>query len=88
MKPDAEAVLPRLDRFEAEARSRGVTHTTFRHLTEDLNLNGSQRDALRQLLIERRPSSTAVIRSSTTRPLAHHDGCVESQSMLDGPADA
>ncbi|MFI7408423.1 DUF1152 domain-containing protein [Streptomyces sp. NPDC049627] len=52
---DAEAVLARLDQFEAEARSRGVTHTTFRHITEALNLDGSQRDALRQLLINSRP---------------------------------
>ncbi|MET9834835.1 DUF1152 domain-containing protein [Streptomyces sp. NPDC006385] len=52
---DAEAVLARLDQFEAEARSRGVTHTTFRHITEALNLDGSQRDALRQLLISSRP---------------------------------
>ncbi|MFF5477183.1 DUF1152 domain-containing protein [Streptomyces sp. NPDC012935] len=52
---DAESVLPRLDRFEAEARSRGVTHTTFRHITEALNLNGSQRDALRRLLINSLP---------------------------------
>ncbi|MCF3134507.1 DUF1152 domain-containing protein [Streptomyces olivochromogenes] len=52
---DVEFVLPQLDRFEAEARSRGVTHTTFRHLTEALNLDGSQRDALRQLLIINRP---------------------------------
>ncbi|MGW1809955.1 DUF1152 domain-containing protein [Streptomyces sp. NPDC002078] len=50
-----EAVLPRLDEFETEARHRGVTHTTFRHITEVLNLNGSQRDALRQLLISSRP---------------------------------
>ncbi|MFF7124235.1 DUF1152 domain-containing protein [Streptomyces sp. NPDC008240] len=55
VKLDGDAVLPQLDQFEAEARSRGVTHTTFRHLTEALNLDGSQRDALRQLLISRRP---------------------------------
>ncbi|MCH0562970.1 DUF1152 domain-containing protein [Streptomyces sp. MUM 2J] len=52
---DAAIVLPRLDAFEAEARSRGVTHTTFRRLTEALNLNGSQRDPLRRLLINSRP---------------------------------
>lgn len=55
MKLDGEAVLSQLDQFEAEARSRGITHTTFRHLTEALNLDGSQRDALRQLLINSRP---------------------------------
>ncbi|MFM9626234.1 MULTISPECIES: DUF1152 domain-containing protein [Streptomyces] len=54
-KLDAESVLPQLARFEAEARSRGVTHTTFRHLTEVLDLSGSQRDDLRRLLIESRP---------------------------------
>ncbi|MEV5316720.1 DUF1152 domain-containing protein [Streptomyces sp. NPDC052687] len=54
-KLDAEAVLPRLDQFETEARSRGITHTTFRRLTEALSLNGTQREALRQLLINSRP---------------------------------
>ncbi|MER6136747.1 DUF1152 domain-containing protein [Streptomyces sp. NPDC001815] len=49
-----QTVLARLDQFEDEARSRGVTHTTFRHLTEALNLNGSQREDLRQLLINNR----------------------------------
>ncbi|GAA2976152.1 hypothetical protein Sfulv_25260 [Streptomyces fulvorobeus] len=34
----------------------GVSHTTFRHLTEVLNLNGTQRGELRQLLISDRPS--------------------------------
>ncbi|WP_409059680.1 DUF1152 domain-containing protein [Streptomyces sp. SYP-A7185] len=52
---DRDNVLSRLARFEEAARSRGVTHTTFRHLTEILNLNGSQRDDLRQLLISSRP---------------------------------
>jgi hypothetical protein len=52
---DAESVLPQLAQFEAAARSRGITHTTFRHLTEALNLDGSQRDDLRQLLITRYP---------------------------------
>ncbi|MEH0420505.1 DUF1152 domain-containing protein [Streptomyces sp. B21-083] len=54
-KFDAESVLLQLTQFEAEARSRGVTHTTFRHLTEVLNLNGSQRGDLRRLLINNRP---------------------------------
>ncbi|WP_406428103.1 DUF1152 domain-containing protein [Streptomyces sp. NBC_01589] len=54
-KLDIESVLPQLTQFEAEARSRGVTHTTFRHLTEVLNLDGSQRDDLRRLLINTRP---------------------------------
>jgi hypothetical protein len=55
-KLDAEAVLRQLDQFEAEARRRGVTHTTFRRLTEVLNLDGSQRDDLRQFLINSRPT--------------------------------
>ncbi|MGP4083331.1 DUF1152 domain-containing protein [Streptomyces sp. KR55] len=57
---DAESLLPALARFEAEARSRGVTHTTFRHLTEALNLNGTQRDDLRRLLIDSRPEQYAA----------------------------
>ncbi|OUD02934.1 DUF1152 domain-containing protein [Streptomyces swartbergensis] len=52
---DPDAVLSQLDQFEAEARSRGVTHTTFRRITEALNLNGSLREDLRQLLINSRP---------------------------------
>jgi hypothetical protein len=59
-KLDAESVLPQLAQFEAEVRSRGVTHTTFRHLTEVLNLNGSQRDDLRRLLIKSRPEQYAA----------------------------
>jgi len=51
---DAKTVLAELDQFEAHARSRGVTHTTFRHLTEALNLDGNQRQDLRELLISRR----------------------------------
>ncbi|MBC2905375.1 DUF1152 domain-containing protein [Streptomyces cupreus] len=57
---DAESLLPALAEFEAEARSRGVSHTTFRHLTEALNLNGTQRDALRRLLIDSRPEQYAA----------------------------
>jgi hypothetical protein len=52
---DPDAVLARLDQFEAEARSRGITHTTFRRITEALGLNGSQRQDLRDLLITSRP---------------------------------
>uniref|UniRef100_UPI003F599F51 hypothetical protein n=1 Tax=Streptomyces asoensis TaxID=249586 RepID=UPI003F599F51 len=55
MKLDPATVLPQLDEFENEARSHGVTHTTFRHLTEVLNLSGLQRDDLRRLLITSRP---------------------------------
>ncbi|MER6961506.1 DUF1152 domain-containing protein [Streptomyces sp. NPDC000618] len=55
-----ESALPQLAQFEAEARSRGITHTTFRHLTEALNLHGSQRDDLRQLLINARPEQYAA----------------------------
>ncbi|WP_093799051.1 DUF1152 domain-containing protein [Streptomyces sp. Wb2n-11] len=59
-KLNAESVLPRLAQFEAEARSRGVTHTTFRRLTEVLNLSGYQRDGLRQLLIASSPEQYAA----------------------------
>lgn len=52
---DQVAALSQLDEFEGRARSRGVTHTTFRRLAEALNLNGSHREDLRQLLISRRP---------------------------------
>ena len=34
MKLDPDTVLAQLDQFEAEARSRGITHTTFRRITE------------------------------------------------------
>ncbi|MGW2380695.1 DUF1152 domain-containing protein [Streptomyces sp. NPDC001658] len=51
----SQATLAELDQFEASARSRGITHTTFRHLTETLNLNGNQRQDLRELLINSRP---------------------------------
>ncbi|MGW3934433.1 DUF1152 domain-containing protein [Streptomyces phaeochromogenes] len=62
-----QTVLAQHDQFEGEARSRGVTHTTFRHLTEALNLNGSQREDLRQLLISSRPEQyTAPLWSITT----------------------
>ncbi|MFI1050608.1 DUF1152 domain-containing protein [Streptomyces griseoruber] len=59
-KIDADSVLAQLDQFETEARGRGVTHTTFRHLTEVLNLNGSQRDELRRLLINSQPEQYAA----------------------------
>lgn len=54
------AVLAELGQFETEARGRGVTHTTFRHITEALNLNGNQRHALRELLINSRPEQYAA----------------------------
>ncbi|WP_328781749.1 DUF1152 domain-containing protein [Streptomyces canus] len=57
---NADSVLSQLDEFETEARARGITHTTFRHLTEALGLSGSYRDGLRQLLIARRPQQYAV----------------------------
>ncbi|MFF4270212.1 DUF1152 domain-containing protein [Streptomyces sp. NPDC001536] len=57
---DADSVLSQLDEFETEARGRGITHTTFRHLTEVLSLSGSHRDGLRQLLIARRPQQYAA----------------------------
>ncbi|WP_431965730.1 DUF1152 domain-containing protein [Actinacidiphila sp. bgisy160] len=48
-------VLTELTRFEAGARSHGITHTTFRRLTEALDLPGAQREELRALLIAKRP---------------------------------
>ncbi|MEU9009451.1 DUF1152 domain-containing protein [Streptomyces sp. NPDC048479] len=54
-KLDPETTLRQLDQFEAEARARGVTHTTFRRLTEALELNGKQRQDLRALLLNSRP---------------------------------
>ncbi|WP_420803283.1 DUF1152 domain-containing protein [Streptomyces spiramyceticus] len=50
-----ESTLHQLDRFEAEARDRGITHTTFRRITEALGLNGTQRQDLRSLLLSSRP---------------------------------
>ncbi|MFF3873212.1 DUF1152 domain-containing protein [Streptomyces sp. NPDC001978] len=57
---DAMAVLSQLDQFEAEARSHGVTHTTFRRLTEVIGLAGAQREALRDLLVRSRPEQYAA----------------------------
>jgi hypothetical protein len=54
-KLDPEAVLHQLDEFEADARSRGITHTTFRRLTEAFGLSGTQRQDLRTLLLNSRP---------------------------------
>ncbi|OIK27658.1 hypothetical protein VT52_010220 [Streptomyces malaysiense] len=54
-KLDPATIWAQLDQFEREARARGVTHTTFRRITEALNLSGSQRNDLRQLLISSRP---------------------------------
>ncbi|WP_329146079.1 DUF1152 domain-containing protein [Streptomyces niveus] len=50
-----ETTLHQLDQFETKARRRGITHTTFRHLTEALDLNGNQRQDLRNLLLNNRP---------------------------------
>ena len=66
---DPAAVLSQLDQFEAETLSRGVTHTTFRRITEALNLNGSLREDLRQLLIHSRPEQyDAPLWCITTTP--------------------
>jgi hypothetical protein len=54
-KLDPETSLRQLDQFEAEARTRGITHTTFRRITEALGLNGKQRQDLRALLLSNRP---------------------------------
>jgi hypothetical protein len=50
-----EAALNQLDQFEADARARGITHTTFRRITEVLGFNGTQRQDLRDLLLTSRP---------------------------------
>lgn len=59
-KLDPETTLRQLDQFEAQARARGVTHTTFRRLTEALDLNGRQRQDLRALLLSSRPEQYAA----------------------------
>ncbi|MFF9312671.1 DUF1152 domain-containing protein, partial [Streptomyces sp. NPDC014748] len=59
-KLDPDDALSRLDQFQREAQARGVTHTTFRHITEALNLSGSHRSELRQLLISSRPEQYAA----------------------------
>ncbi|WP_093904346.1 DUF1152 domain-containing protein [Streptomyces sp. cf386] len=69
LKLTPDAVLAQLEQFEAEALDRGITHTTFRHITEALNLNGNQRQDLRKLLINRRPEQyDAPLWRITTRP--------------------
>ncbi|MGV9546939.1 DUF1152 domain-containing protein [Streptomyces ardesiacus] len=52
---DPAAIRTQLAQFEAEARTRGATHTTFRRITEALSLSGAQRDELRQLLVASHP---------------------------------
>ncbi|WP_329366048.1 DUF1152 domain-containing protein [Streptomyces sp. NBC_01483] len=59
-KLEPATIWAQLDQFEAEARTRGVTHTTFRRITEALNLGGSQRDELRSLMIGARPAQYAA----------------------------
>ncbi|MFF9312363.1 DUF1152 domain-containing protein, partial [Streptomyces sp. NPDC014748] len=59
-KLDPDDALSRLDQFQREARARGVTHTTFRHIAEALGLPGNQREHLRTLLIENRPHQYAA----------------------------
>lgn len=54
-KLDPVTIWPQLEELEHEARARGISHTTFRRIAEALNLHGSQRDDLRQLLIDSRP---------------------------------
>ncbi|MFF4228649.1 DUF1152 domain-containing protein [Streptomyces sp. NPDC001820] len=57
---DPERTLLQLDQFEDEARVRGVSHTTFRRITEALGLNGKQRQDLRALLLSSRPEQYAA----------------------------
>ncbi|RRQ83569.1 hypothetical protein [Streptomyces griseofuscus] len=55
-----ETILAQLTQFEAEARSRGVTHTTFRRIAEALGFGGNQRRELGQLLIDNCPEQYDV----------------------------
>jgi hypothetical protein len=64
---DPDAVRSALAGFEADARARGITHTTFRRLTEVLGYNGAQRQDLRDLLISSHPEQYAA-------PLWHFGG--------------
>ncbi|MEU0806051.1 DUF1152 domain-containing protein [Streptomyces sp. NPDC005970] len=57
---DPDAVLRRIDRFQAEARARGITHTTFRRLAEVLGISGAQRTELRDLLLKTHPDQYAA----------------------------
>ncbi|MFI6486882.1 DUF1152 domain-containing protein [Streptomyces sp. NPDC050564] len=57
---DPDSTLRLLDRFEAEARARGITHMTFRRITEALGLGGQQREDLRTLLLSSRPQQYAA----------------------------
>jgi hypothetical protein len=57
---DPDTVLSHLAEFEAEAHIRGITHTTFRRLTEALGFNGTQREDLRALLITTHPNRYAA----------------------------
>jgi hypothetical protein len=59
-KLNPDAVLAKLDQFEEDAQNRGVTHTTFRRLTEALGFNGTQRQDLRDLLITSYPEQYAA----------------------------
>ncbi|WP_369247948.1 DUF1152 domain-containing protein [Streptomyces sp. R41] len=52
---DPDSTLRQLDRFEADARARGITHVTFRRITEALGLGDQQRQDLRSLLLSSRP---------------------------------
>jgi hypothetical protein len=57
---DPDTILSQLADFEAEARARGITHTTFRRLTEALGYDGAQREDLRALLISTHPDQYAA----------------------------
>ncbi|MER7045193.1 DUF1152 domain-containing protein [Streptomyces jumonjinensis] len=48
---DPSTALAQVADFEHQARARGISHTTFRRLTEALGLDGAQRERLRALLI-------------------------------------
>ncbi|MGV9312749.1 DUF1152 domain-containing protein [Streptomyces sp. NPDC003691] len=56
---DPEATLIRVAAYEHQACGRGITHTTFRRLTEVLGLPGSHREALKALLLTHHPEQHA-----------------------------
>ncbi|GAA1931555.1 hypothetical protein GCM10009716_43360 [Streptomyces sodiiphilus] len=55
-----ERVLRQLDRFEERGRSHGITHTTFRRITETLGYHATQHHDLRALLLANRPDQYAA----------------------------
>ncbi|MFF0445955.1 DUF1152 domain-containing protein [Streptomyces sp. NPDC004609] len=57
---DPKATLDQVTEFEHQARSRRISHTTFRRLAEALNLHGAQRETLKALLLDSHPEQYAA----------------------------